>query len=493
MSLLMEALRKAEEAKRRMQQEGQAAAVGRDPREVADVPSQSAPRSGTNSPFSLEDREDLTPEYIRDNFTATQRPPEPPHEEPAAVEPPAPEPEYTPDPEPAARNLARRKQRAAAASVFEAKQNPAKNRKMLTILVIVMVLMIPAGGGVLWYLQSAQSDSMFNPALANYDLSSRSLDTPPTPAAAPQGAEATTPAPVAATAAAPEATAPQQSNAEGFVEPESTAVATTEQAPAQPVGEITSETAAAPVPEPTIAATPPVPLPNAVATAAPAEAVPAPEVTEPVGVLEISRTPRGTREVNPDLVAAYESLQAGDLATAARQYQQLLSLLPNSRDAMLGLALIHQRQNNPVLARELYARLLQLNPRDALAQTGLLQTMQIADPAEHESALKRLISQYPDVAQLTLALGNLYAAQQRWSEAQGAYYNALLAASRSTVGPVNPDYAFNLAISLEQLNQPKAALDYYRQAQALAREVTPGFDLQLLNSRLDLLSTQAQP
>lgn len=489
MSLLMEALRKAEEAKRRMQQEEQAAAVGRDPREVADVPSQSAPRSATNSPFSLEDREDLTPEYIRDNFTSAQSPPEPPREEPAAIEAPVPEPEYTPDPQPAARNLARRKQRAAAASVFEAKQNPAKNRKVLTILVIVMVLMIPAGGGVLWYLQSAQSDSMFNPALANYDLSSRSLDAAPAPAAAPQGTVTTAVAAGATAVTTPETNAPRQ-NAEGVVEAASAAVATTEETPAQPAGAITAETAAAPAPESAIAATPPVPLPNAIATA---EAVAAPEVTEPVGVLEISRTPRGMREVNPDLLAAYESLQAGDLPTAVRLYQQLLDVLPNNRDAMLGLALIQQRQNNPVLARELYARLLQLNPRDALAQTGLLQTMQITDPAEHESALKRLISQYPDVAQLTLALGNLYAAQQRWSEAQGAYYNALLAASRSTEGPVNPDYAFNLAISLEQLNQPKAALEYYRQAQALAREVTPGFDLQQLNSRLDLLSTQAQP
>jgi tetratricopeptide (TPR) repeat protein len=491
MSLLMEALRKAEEAKRRMQQEEQAAAVGRDPREVADVPSQSAPRSATNSPFSLEDREDLTPEYIRDNFTATQSPPEPPREEPAAVEPPAPEPEYTPDPEPAARNLARRKQRAAAASVFEAKQNPAKNRKALTILVIVMVLMIPAGGGVLWYLQSAQSDSMFNPALANYDLSSRNLDAAPASTAAPQGTATTAVATGATAVTAPETAAPQQ-NAEGVVEAASTAVATTEEAPAQPGGEITAETAAAPAPEPAITATPPVPLPNTVATAAPAEAVAAPEVTEPVGVLEISRTPRGTREVNPDLVAAYESLQAGDLATAARLYQQLLDVLPNSRDAMLGLALIHQRQNNPFSARQLYDRLLQLNPRDALAQTGLLQTMQSTDPAEHESALKRLISQYPDVAQLTLALGNLYADQQRWSEAQGAYYNALLAASRSTGGPVNPVYAFNLAISLEQLNQPKAALEYYRQAQALAGVVTPDFDLEQVNSRIASLE-QAQP
>ncbi|MGV3590440.1 MAG: tetratricopeptide repeat protein, partial [Gammaproteobacteria bacterium] len=55
-------------------------------------------------------------------------------------------------------------------------------------------------------------------------------------------------------------------------------------------------------------------------------------------------------------------------------------------------------------------------------------------------------------------LGNHYAAQGRWSEAQGAYYNALLTARRSAGGPVHPDYAFNLAVSLEQLNQPQAGV-----------------------------------
>jgi hypothetical protein len=500
MSLLMEALRKAEEAKRRMQQEEQAAATGRDSgaeRDFGESPvapaAASSSRSNTPSPFTLEDREDLTPEFIRDNFTALQSDVEAlPTDEPAAVAPVAPEPEYVPEPEPSARNLARRNQRAAAASVFQAKQSPARNRKMLTILVVVMVLTIPLGGGVLWYLQSAPSSSIgINPTLANYDLSSRSLsDTPP--AAIPEVTAANAPqAPAGTAAEAQTATVEPTALAaapEGPTLAETPPSEATVQAPPAPAVVFTP-----PADTQTAAVTPLVPAPNALAPAAPAtlaDASAAP-ATEPRGVLEISRT-RGTRQVNPDLVAAYESLQSGDLATASRLYQQLLDLLPNNRDALLGLALIHQRQNESPRARDLYARLLQLNPRDALAHTGLLQTMQIADPAEHESALKALIGQYPDVAQLTLALGNLYASQQRWSEAQGAYYNALLTASRSTGGPVNPVYAFNLAISLEQLDKPKAALDYYRQAQALARVVRPDFDVQELNSRLAHLE-QAQP
>src|SRR5690606_5308112 len=84
-----------------------------------------------------------------------------------------------PPPQPAAstRNLARQgQQRAAAASVFAAKQHPTRSRNTLTILVIAMLLLLPLGGGVLWYLQSTPSSSIgINPNIANYDLSSRSL------------------------------------------------------------------------------------------------------------------------------------------------------------------------------------------------------------------------------------------------------------------------------------------------------------------------------
>jgi hypothetical protein len=37
------------------------------------------------------------------------------------------------------------------------------------------------------------------------------------------------------------------------------------------------------------------------------------------------------------------------------------------------------------------------------------------------------------------------------------------------MAPDNPDYAFNLAIGLEHLSQPKLALDYYRRAVSIAQ------------------------
>lgn len=496
MSLLMEALRKAEEAKRRMQQEEQLAATSKDARGTPPAPSNSVPAPPGNSSFTLEEREpDVSPQYIRANFTKAQHEAEP--QPVTEAPPPQPEPRYARQAalEPAAPALTPREKRAAAASVFAAKQSPARNRRTLTILVIVMVLMIPVGGGVLWYLQSMPSSSIgINPNLASYDVSARSLSDMPPPAEparpVPPAAESLGTAPGTAPADAPavaavaddalaEETAPE-TRPEPLVAAEAPAPAATP-APGPEIGQtaVPAASPAAPVPPP--------------AAPAQAGAVPdaAPATTSALTVMEISRSNRGS-QINPDLMAAYESLQSGDLAAAGRLYQQVLDVVPNNRDALLGLASIDLRQADPAAARERYARLLQLNPRDPLAHTGLLQTLQVTDAAEHERTLKSLMSDYPDVAQLTLALGNLYASQQRWSEAQGAYYNALLTASRGSGGPVHPDYAFNLAVSLEQLNEPKAALDFYRQAKALAAEVTPGFDMQLLNDRLAYLE-QAQP
>jgi tetratricopeptide (TPR) repeat protein len=190
--------------------------------------------------------------------------------------------------------------------------------------------------------------------------------------------------------------------------------------------------------------------------------------------------------INPDLNAAYDSYQQGDFDTAARLYRQVLMSEPNNHDAMMHLATVYLKQGNPAMAQNLYARLLELNPRDPLARAGLLETIQ-GDPLRQEAELKSLITAFPGTAQLSFALGNLYATQNRWNEAQSAYFDALLAAKTGNTGPVNPDYAFNLAISLERINQLPTALDYYREAETLSRNSSPGFDPALLAQRLNYL------
>ncbi|MGH7291540.1 MAG: tetratricopeptide repeat protein, partial [Myxococcota bacterium] len=190
------------------------------------------------------------------------------------------------------------------------------------------------------------------------------------------------------------------------------------------------------------------------------EPAPAPTAADRSGI----RVQRGSAgpSLNPQLVEAYQSLEGGRLDAAQRGYQQVLRGDPRSVDAQLGLAAVAVQQGNIDLATKHYARILELDPRNSYAQAGLLSVTGVADPLAAESRLKQLIAREPS-AYLYFTLGNLYADQKQWAPAQAAYFQA------HTLEPANPDYAYNLAVGLEHLNQPRPALGFYRQAVKLAQ------------------------
>ncbi len=166
--------------------------------------------------------------------------------------------------------------------------------------------------------------------------------------------------------------------------------------------------------------------------------------------------------MNTDLGSAYQALEKGQLNDAERLYRQALAAEPRNVDAMIGLGAALTQQNRADAATQMYMRALEIDPRNSYAQAGLLSIGGRADPQAAEARLKQLIAREPS-AYLYFTLGNLYAEQNQWSAAQGAYFQAF------HMAPDNPDYAFNLAIGLEHLSQPKLALDYYRRAVSIAQ------------------------
>jgi Tfp pilus assembly protein PilF len=190
--------------------------------------------------------------------------------------------------------------------------------------------------------------------------------------------------------------------------------------------------------------------------------------------------------INPDVSEGYAQLQAGNLGAARSGYSRAIEVEPLNIDALLGLAYIAVQENRSEEAIKTYLRVLQLNPRHAVAQAALIGLMGRADPAAAETRLKQLLAREPS-AFLHFVLGNLYSDQSSWSQAQHAYFQA------HRLEPDNPDYAYNLAIGLDHLAQRKLALEFYRRAEQLARlKGRFNFDLSNAQARIGSLSSQPQ-
>lgn len=165
--------------------------------------------------------------------------------------------------------------------------------------------------------------------------------------------------------------------------------------------------------------------------------------------------------VDQALLDAYDAFIKGDDSNAKALYRSVLKKDIRQVDALLGMAVIAQRQSRNADAVGWYQKVLEIAPRNPTALAGIASANPSTNVISQISRLKNLIAQHPQTANYHASLGNLYAQENQWVLAQQAYFNA------NRFDNQNAEYAFNLAISLEHLNKPKLASTHYQRALSL--------------------------
>jgi len=183
--------------------------------------------------------------------------------------------------------------------------------------------------------------------------------------------------------------------------------------------------------------------------------------------------------IDPLLNNAYLAYRSGKFEQAQQLYREVLNLDSSNTDALLGLAVIAQRRGADNLAAHYYAQVMAIDPRNAVANAGM---SALTTDDNRESRLKTLLNEQQNSPSLHFALGNYYAEQARWGEAQQAYFNAY------RLEPDNAELAFNLAVSLDRLGQKKSAAQYYQRALQLDPEHNAGFDHAKISQRIEELT-----
>jgi len=199
----------------------------------------------------------------------------------------------------------------------------------------------------------------------------------------------------------------------------------------------------------------------------------------PKQVLQIS-TSSAISDKDQWLREAYAAYQRGDDETALKKYNQVLGVDASNRNALLARAAIYIQNNNAAAAIRDYQALLLANPKDSLAMASLIAVANYS-PEAAESQLKIMIRDEPDSPYLNFALANVYGAQDRWIEAQSLYFTAL------ENNPSDPNYAYNLAVSLEHIEKPEVAIAYYERALDNIGNGLATFNRDVVDQRLEKL------
>lgn len=218
--------------------------------------------------------------------------------------------------------------------------------------------------------------------------------------------------------------------------------------------------------------------------------------SETLAVQPVDRTTGISIIRSTDVQTTRQMAERAILLISARQYpqaaellEQILTLQPASIQALMLYGSLQLSLGNQSRASEMFSRVISLDPGNISARVGFLQSIPGYSADDLIREFSRLQQNSPDNHLLAFELGRAFATQSRWTEAARSFNRALeLAGSSTANNQVLPDYAFNLAVSLDRRGERMQAIRYYNEALDRAGSSQTGFDQDVVKQRVIFLS-----
>ncbi len=176
---------------------------------------------------------------------------------------------------------------------------------------------------------------------------------------------------------------------------------------------------------------------------------------ESVGIKIAVRRP--SLAATNQLEEAFDLVNSGDLKGGIKAYEAILSVHPNSKNALFGAATTYQKIGNVDMAKEYYHRLLKQIPNNKEVLNNYLALVGETSPNEALNQLEALEDKNPNYSPIPAQMSLLY---QKLGDAHRAITKMNRAVS---ISPDNTVYLYNLAILLDKVGDWAQAAELYQQ------------------------------
>ena len=210
-------------------------------------------------------------------------------------------------------------------------------------------------------------------------------------------------------------------------------------------------------------------------------------VDEERGALKPSVEEENANKEDPEITKrrnlADEMTKNGDLHEAILAYQAFLLDYPDDKPALLGIAKAYQKNQQFKASRDVYVKLISLEPANATAMNNLILLISEQHPSIALQQLFELEKSNSSYAPIPAQIATVYMQNAEFAEAVKSLKRAL------DLDPRNTRYKFAIAICYEYLNFNQEALAIYKDLYSSIKKKGLVFDdKKVIEERIYLLS-----